>query len=162
MPDDALLNLPPLTQFRLHEYDSVKKELLDQVKALATLFQYAIFVTAAIFGWLLTHPPSEPASAWLRFGMEAYATAWWIPLVLTALLFLQTWASISRIDRASLYIKQLESSFGATPGGFETQIERHRSSIRKTIYAGWALLFLFDTLTALLLPQPWNFPFLGY
>lgn len=153
-----------LVEFHLHEYDSVKDELLEQVKNLSIHFHYAILVTSGVFAWLLTHgPTSVPQDLqYVKVLSRLYDWSLCIPAAITVLFFFQTFSAIRRIDRASAYLASIENRFALVGFGFERMIDRKHSSIRKSIYASWILLFAFDVFLAIALTQRWSVPWPGY
>jgi hypothetical protein len=143
MPHDIELAVPS-NDLHLREYDSIKAELLENVKNLSAQLQYAIAISAVLFSWIFTHRPVDHTALF-------YIFAGCIPTVVTAIFYQQTRSAFFRIDDASSFAQEIEDRFSIV-GSFEARIHRQDSDFRKALRWSWAILFIFDILVAIVAP----------
>jgi hypothetical protein len=143
---DDLTPRVTINELDLHEYDSVKQELLDNIKNLSAHFHYALGGSAAFFSWLITHKPAaaDMDSCYYCSGFMAFLVA--------CMLYRQTRSAFIRIDEASSFVRSIENKFSTAGFGFESWVDRANSKFRKALKCSWKLLLLFDLIMPVLIP----------
>lgn len=92
----------PQADFLLHEYDSLRKEIEQDINEMRAVERYAVLGTAAIWTWLAS-------------GMQlpsVYRLAWWLPLFLVILACLRVYTIWKLMKLKGRYIKTREEKLG--------------------------------------------------
>jgi hypothetical protein len=94
--------------FHLEEFKAIKAEIAEDLKLIATNFQFAATLSGAIAAWILAQgnviPNQFPPKA-------ALAAASWLPLLLSALFGFTTFAIPRRFKIKGGYIRTIEENW---------------------------------------------------
>lgn len=127
--------------YHMAEAGKLNGEIAELGRTTAELFKWAVAGSGALFAWLLANKP--PAAV-----LEAAAV---IPILLTVVLAIMSFALAVRIQQMGCYLRTLEGVLGSSDLGWEKYFARKSSFVTWTAIAGWAVLLLCDILGAKIL-----------
>ncbi len=119
----------------MREYESLRKEIEQDIQELRAVERYAVLGTAAIWTWLAS-TTNLPV---------IFRLAWWIPLFLVILAGIRAFAIWQMMKLAALYIKQLEERLGVE--GWETYSGRVKGIVVRYSSLLFWLILVFVTIT---------------
>lgn len=131
----------PPTEYQIKEFEALRGELDETVKATWELERYALLVTGGIWAWSI--PQSGIGFALVR----------WLPLGLNLLFGLRALALYRHINRVSDYLLIVEGRFFTDETeGWERHFRKHTDRFTvSTAYLFWGGLLLGSVFTPFLL-----------
>lgn len=119
-----------IAEFRMKEYEELRKETLDRLKELWALEKFALGGAAAIAAWLLTHVKEVGSNS----------VAWWLPFIFLALCAGRFGTGMYHLGfRASDYIVKTEEHFLGSEGGWEKWFRKEGPNETLAYFAVWAV-----------------------
>ena len=117
--------------FRLKEYEAVRREMDEAVKETRTLERYALVAVGAIWSWIVASRKPE------------YVVLMWLPALLVGFLAFRALLLTNHVTFIANYIIEIEKLF-ALPDlpGFETRFKGKGTLKRCSAYFFWLLLVL--------------------
>jgi hypothetical protein len=110
---------PPSETFLIAEYEALRREIEIEIKELGEFLRYGFLVSGGIWAWLLTQQPGR-----------VVAVAYFLPLLVTVLLYGETTLVRRSIFNIGVYLRKVEQHFILPSGlGWEKFIQASR---RKT------------------------------
>jgi hypothetical protein len=93
-------------EFHIEEFKMLKTELMEDAKAAAFNFRFALFSSGAVAAWVVEHEPVNLVAAAL-------------PLLISGLMFGLNWGLKLRADHRRAYLERLETYLAWSGFGFE-------------------------------------------
>jgi hypothetical protein len=135
---------PPCDPFLLAEYESLRREIELEIKELGEFLRYGFLTSGGIWSWLLTRPPSRGVTI-----------AYFVPFLVTALLYVETTLVRRSIFTIGGYIRKVEQHFMLPAGlGWERHIQQEKRKsqfLMRWEHLVWNLLWLLNLVAALTL-----------
>jgi hypothetical protein len=126
--------------FHLAEFNALKSEVAEIIKAASANFQYAAVGSAAIFTWIATSNRSMDHQPIFNINPELLPLTLWIPFLLAALFFSLSSALYIRLSEMARYLRRLEDALGLKDLGWEKEYSAHPGTIGPLYFYGWVCL----------------------
>lgn len=138
-PSDEAVN-----EFRVAEYEELRKEVLERLKELWALEKFAFGGAAAIAAWLLTH----------RTEVGSDATAWTLPFAFLVICLVRFISGMHHLgSRASSYLIRVEEHYLGKSGGWEVWFRPQRANESWAHGLAWGVAVAFS-IALLVLMRP--------
>jgi hypothetical protein len=127
---------PAQQDLLIAEYNALRAENLQRIDHLASQTRNILVITGALWAWLLSE------------GTQVVTIAYWIPLIISALLFLNNRLTIATIRRVSAYLKDVTTHVALPAGlGWEQYLKDNPLGLlNKWGNIFWAVLLVGNTL----------------
>lgn len=133
--------IPPkgiVAEFHQAEFVSLKAEIAELLKSVASNFQYAALGSAGVITWVVT-----PTSV-SKLDKSALVVGLWIPFSLTCFLLSLSVAQYIRISEIGAYLWRLEGAFSSSELGWEEFFSKRERSVGWSYGIGWTILLIVD------------------
>ena len=139
-------------EFHTSELSSLKPELVESMKLIASSYQYAVLGSMAIVTWLIATDPT-------RIAPELLRNVIFLPFGLSLLLYSLSLAQYLRTLDMALYSLRIEKALGAPGLGWVNSQRNRPASLLLIFFFGWVILLGVDLVVAIALPLVEAAPF---
>lgn len=130
--------------FHQAEFTSLKNEIAELLKNIASNFQYAAIGSSGVIAWVITTQASPH-----KLGGITLAIALWLPFTLACFLVSLSVTQYIRISEIGCYLWRLEGALSAPDLGWEVFFAKRERSVGLMYGIGWVLLLFGDFLMGL-------------
>lgn len=140
------------------EFSSIKTEIAELVKTIASNFQYAVIGSAGVFTWITAAETVMGHKPLISINPEYIEYTLWLPFMLSGLFCSLSAGLYVRLTEMAKYLWRLEDVMGSGELGWERMFYGHPGTLGPIYLYGWLLLLAGDFLLAFYLPLPSTLP----
>lgn len=135
-------------RFLLAEFESLRREIEQELKELESYTPYSLFASAAIWTWLLSEK-----------GQFANTLVCWFPALLTVLFFIENVTVLGDMKHVGDYIARIEEALSLpTDLGWERTLRRGNYKFMHNTwrYIFWVFLIVANVTGAIIYTRYWR------